>query len=196
MNNIIPYINIHTHQKRENEISIECVGVHPYEVESGERLSADDILPSTQAVGEIGLDFSRPISKQLQEELFEEQLSLAQDAGLPVVIHSVKSFERVMEILKKFSLKAVIFHGFIGSYEQAQRAVERGCFLSFGHRCFNSSKTLNALRKLQLNNIFFETDDYDISIEDIYLKASELRTENIEQIKAELYKNYKKIFNK
>ncbi len=196
MNNIIPYINIHTHQKRENEISIECVGVHPYEAESGERLTESDILPSIEAIGEIGLDFSRSISRDKQEELFHEQLSLAQNAGLPVVIHSVRSFERVMEILKKFSLKAVIFHGFIGSREQAQRAVERGYFLSFGHRCFTSSKTLDVLRNSLLNKIFLETDDCDILIEEIYLRAVEFRTEGLEQIKEQLYKNYKKIFNK
>ncbi len=196
MNKISPYINIHTHRNVENQISIECVGVHPYQAEDGTKLSLGSILPSTEAIGEIGLDFSRPISREKQENLFKEQLSIAEQLTLPVVIHSVRAMDRTFEILKGFSLPAVIFHGFIGSEHQAKEAVKRGYFLSFGHRCFASPKTLSALRSTPLVNIFFETDEADISIEEIYLQAAKYRTENLDEIKDQIYKNYTKIFKK
>ncbi len=196
MSNNIPYINIHTHRKVENEISIEILGIHPYSAESGKKLLREDITSDIEAIGEIGLDFSRPIVRLAQEALFEEQLSLAQELNLPVVIHSVRALDRTLEIVKKFALRAVIFHGFIGSYQQAKQATDRGYFLSFGHRCFASPKTLTALSQIPINQLFLETDEHDISIEEIYNQAAKYRAESIAEIKENIYKNYTKIFNK
>ncbi len=196
MSNITPYINIHTHKRAENEISIEIIGVHPYLAESGTKLSKQDIEESIEAIGEIGLDFSRPIDRQAQEDLFKEQLAIAEELKLPVVVHAVRAVDRALEILKAFTLPAVIFHGFIGSQQQAASAISKGYFLSFGHRCFTSSKTLGALYNSPITNIFFETDEHDISIEKIYKQGAEYREENLDEIKSQIYKNYKKIFKK
>ncbi len=179
-----------------DQITIECVGVHPYLAGSGATLSEDCITPSIEAIGEIGLDFSREIDRGAQEELFCRQLEIAQRQALPVVIHSVRALDRTLQILEGFTLRAVIFHGFIGSLQWARRGVERGYFLSFGHRCFASPKTLDALRNLPITNIFFETDECDTPIEEIYHRASQYRAESLEEIRDEIYKNYKKIFNK
>ncbi|MFI3316842.1 MAG: TatD family hydrolase [Rikenellaceae bacterium] len=194
MSKISPYINIHTHKKVPGEISITTIGVHPYDAESGIELPAEKISPEIQAIGEIGLDFSRDIDRGAQEKLFTQQLSLAEHLQLPVVIHTARSMERSLEILNGFTLKAVIIHGFIGSVQQAQTAIGRGYFLSFGHRCFASPKTLTALSDSPLESIFLETDDFDISIEKIYEQAAAYRTESLDEIRNELYKNYTKIF--
>ncbi len=194
MSDIIPYINIHTHKRVENEISIECIGIHPYRAESGERLSKEMISENIEAIGEIGLDLSRPISITAQERLFEEQLLIAQETELPVVIHAVRAMDRVIEIVKRFELKAVIFHGFIGSEQQASTAIAKGYYLSFGHRCFASPKTLRALASAELTHIFFETDEDDTPIAQIYSQGAEYRQESLDEIKEQLYKNYKRIF--
>lgn len=196
MTNNSPYVNIHTHKKGTNELTITTWGVHPYLAESGKELTIEDIDDKVEAIGEIGLDFARPIDKGRQEELFCDQLEVAQQMGLPAVIHSVRAFERTLEILKGYSLEAVIFHGFIGSWQQAQRAIDRGYYLSFGHRCFGSPKTLEALRNTPIEKLFFETDDFDVSIEEIYAQGALHREEEIEEIKRELYKNYINIFKK
>ncbi|MFI3323355.1 MAG: TatD family hydrolase [Rikenellaceae bacterium] len=197
MSNIPPYINIHTHREVENELTISTHGIHPYHSESGARLSPESIDNSIEAIGEIGLDFSRPINPETQESLFREQLDIALSQGLPVVIHAVRAVDRVLEILKEYKgLKAVIFHGFIGSMQQAQRATDSGYFLSFGHRTFSSPKSLEALRNTPITNLFFETDQHDITIEEIYKMGTEFRTESIEELREAIYKNYINIFKK
>lgn len=87
-----------------------------------------------------------------QEELFRAQLELAERRGLPVVLHCVRAFEPVMKELERHHLRAVIFHGFIGSPQQARRALARGCMLSFGERTFASPRTLEALRATPLGS--------------------------------------------
>ncbi len=192
-----PYINIHTHKWVENELTISARGIHPFDALSGSELLKEDFDSSIEAVGEIGLDFSIDTPREVQEQLFIEQLQLADQLGLPVVLHSVRAVDRTLEILSKFtSLRAVIFHGFIGSTQQAKRATDRGYFLSFGHRCFASPKTLEALRTTPLDNLFFETDDHDISIEEIYHAAESYRPESLDEIRKAIYINYIKIFKK
>ncbi len=191
---LAPYINIHTHRSAPNERTIATVGVHPYDAESGKQLTLPDINSKVEAIGEIGLDSTRQVNREVQESVFRQQLHLAHKLQLPVVLHSVRAFEQVCRIIAEYDLKAVIFHGFIGSRQQADFATSKGYFLSFGHRCFTSPKTLDALRNCNINNIFFETDDYPISIEEIYRRASEYRDENIDELRDKIYKNYLKLF--
>ena len=77
-----------------------------------------------------------------------------------------------MKILDKYTLKFVIFHGFIGSAIQARRATDKGYYLSFGERSFRSAKTIDAMKTTPVDKLFFETDDSHINIDDIYAKAS------------------------
>lgn len=191
-----PYINIHTHQRVVSALSICTIGVHPYSVEESPVLQRCDITDSIEAIGEIGLDFSREIDQQRQESYFVEQLKIAEEYSLPVVIHSVRAFERTLEILDQFCLRAVILHGFIGSPQQAQRATSKGYYLSFGHRCFSSPKSLKALAVTSIDRLFFETDDNPTSIEEIYQRAAAYREESLEQIKKAIYNNYLNIFKK
>ncbi len=191
-----PYINIHTHFCWGDALSIHTVGIHPY-MAAAERvplLRDEQITPSIEAIGEVGLDFSRDIDRLAQEKLFIDQLELAQRYNLPVVIHCVRAFERVMNILSSYSLRAVIFHGFIGSKEQARLAVNRGYYLSFGHRTFSSPKTVEALKEIPLYNMFFETDESRVPIEDIYALAVECREGSMEDIKEKIYNNFTRIF--
>ena len=77
-----------------------------------------------------------------------------------------------MDCLKDYTLPFVIFHGFIGSTEQAKRATNRGYFLSFGHRAFRSPKSIEAMKNTPTEQLFFETDECDVSIDQIYSQAS------------------------
>ncbi len=191
----VPYVNIHTHKNVENQTTILTVGVHPYDAEtlSVESLQLDD---SIDAIGEIGLDFACAVNREEQIKVFRAQLRIAERCSLPVVLHSVRAFEVVCKILGEYELAGVIFHGFIGSLQQAQYAVYRGYYLSFGHRTFASPKTLDALRNINIDNIFLETDDEPIAIEEIYKKVGEYRDENPEELREKIYKNYIKLFTK
>ena len=194
MIDIAPYVNIHTHRSSPSQREITSIGVHPYDAEKG-TFDREKMLSATvDAIGEIGLDFSVNVDRQMQESIFREQLQIAQSRHLPVVIHCVRAFEPIFKILGEYKLKAVIFHGFIGSYEQASKAISRNYYLSFGHRCFTSPKTLNVLHNIQINNVFFETDDAPIDIKEIYELASQYREETVAELRDKTYKNYINLF--
>ncbi len=190
-------IDIHTHKTSAlDALTIKTIGIHPYNIckESATRLDIKDINPSIEAIGETGLDYSIDCDKGLQLEFFEEQLEIAQTLNLPVIIHCVKAFEPTMCALRKRSLKAVIFHGFIGSKEQAQQAINQGYYLSFGERTLSSPKSIEALRSTPLDRLFYETDCSELEIEEIYERLEIFRTESIEEQIDTIYNNFQRIF--
>ena len=185
-------IDIHTHRPTE-ATTIRTVGVHPWHAAECSLPSAEEIMKA-DAVGEIGLDKACGVDFEMQRALFVKQLELAERFEKPVVLHCVRAFEEVMTLLERHTLRAVLFHGFIGSREQAERAVKKGYYLSFGARTEGSNKTIEALRETPLERLFVETDEADTTIEAMYLTIARLRgitTAELEQATAE---NYKRIF--
>ena len=186
------YIDIHTHHSTTSHPSPQGVGVHPWRAE--EEVVDEVAISAATLVGEIGLDYACDVNHQVQEEVFCQQLSLAERYDKVVVLHCVRAFEPMMKILERYHLRAVIFHGFIGSSEQAKRAVERGYFLSFGEGAFRSPKTLKAMHSVPLSHLFAETDEADISIEEIYARIAVEREIEVEELQTEIENNYNKIF--
>ncbi len=196
-----PYINIHTHLPIESiHRTISAVGVHPYSAErfditnSESRRELEQAIEQVDAVGEIGLDYSTEVNREAQKSLFIGELKLAKKHSKPVVLHCVKAFEPTMELLSTFRLKGVIFHGFIGSLQQMNQALERGYYISFGERTFASPKTLKALRECPLERLFAETDMSDITIEQVYERLSKYRMESPEELRKALWENYTRLF--
>ena len=159
-----PFVNIHTHRPTGHGIEPASAGIHPWEAAEGDLATVREHVGPAQIVGEIGLDYLRP-DREAQLRIFEGQLRLAEAAGKPVVLHCVKAFEETMRLLKQFRLRAVIFHGFIGSPEQAARAVAAGYYLSFGPRSLRSPRTVRALGSIPTQRLFLETDDAPATIE-------------------------------
>ena len=187
-------IDIHTHKAHTHAQTIDCVGIHPWDSPSGD-ISIVEMLASTaDAIGEIGLDFACDVGCETQIGVFQAQLAIAERLQKPVVLHCVRAFEYIMVTLEKYRLKAVIFHGFIGSVEQAQRAVKQGHYLSFGERTFRSPKTIEALRSTPLSQLFVETDESTTPIEEIYAKIAELRGVDIEELLRATEENFRRIF--
>lgn len=190
-------INIHTHRPMATETTIVTAGIHPWDAATiGERAMLDmaESAESADAVGETGLDYACEVDKEMQESLFRYQLAIAECLRKPVVLHCVKAFEPMMNILDEYELAAVIFHGFIGSPEQALQAVKAGYYLSFGHRTFASPKSIEALRQIPQNRLFVETDDYDISIDEVYERVAGLLGVELENLEAIIEKNFETIF--
>lgn len=187
------YIDIHTHHPTFCHIEPVAIGIHPWQAES-EVFDSDKFVEAT-LIGEVGLDYACDVDPQCQLDLLRRQLSLAEQMQLPVILHCVKAFEPMMKILSEYRLRAVIFHGFIGSPQQAERAVARGYYLSFGEMAFRSPKSLKAMRAIPLSRLFAETDESTLPIEEIYSRIAELRAVTIEELKLQIEENYKNIFN-
>lgn len=191
---MLPYVNIHTHRPAGSGIELRTAGVHPWHADMQEVATLGERLSDMQAVGETGLDFVHGPAREVQFGALRAQLRIARERGLPVVLHCVRAFEPLMRELAACEPRAVIFHGFIGSPEQARQALAKGYFLSFGERAFASPKTLAALREMPLSQLFLETDDSPVPIAEIYARAAEARGVPAEELQRATLANYKRIF--
>ena len=191
---MLPYVNIHTHRPTGSGIELRTEGVHPWDADMRLVATLGERLSYAQAVGETGLDFVHGPSREVQTEALRAQLRLARERELPVVLHCVRAFEPLMRELAACEPRAVIFHGFIGSPEQARQALAKGYFLSFGERAFASPKTLAALRETPLSQLFLETDDSPVPIAEIYARAAEAKGVPEEELQRAILDNYKRIF--
>ncbi len=196
------FVNIHTHRPTGCGIELRTAGIHPWDAPQADAAALDRLARElesggVQAVGETGLDFVQAAdngTRQAQIELFRAQLALACRYGLPVVLHCVKAFEQTMRLLREQEPRAVIFHGFIGSPEQARQALERGYCLSFGERTFASPRTVEALKGTPLSQLFLETDDSETPVKTIYTRVAELLALSVEELKRATTENYERIF--
>ncbi len=196
------YVNIHTHRPTGRCTELRTAGIHPWE--AARELAAvrseglagrlGEALAGAQALGETGLDFACSTDREAQTELLRAHLRLARERGLAVVLHCVRAFEPLMNELKACPPPAAIFHGFIGSPEQARQALAKGYCLSFGERTFASPKTLAALRETPLSQLFLETDDSPVPIAEIYARAAEAKGVPEEELQRAILDNYKRIF--
>ncbi len=115
------------------------VGVHPHDAgkaapETFARLRTLAQHPKVVALGEIGLDYHYDFApRDVQQRVFREQLTLAREIALPVIIHTREAWGETLEILGEAPLPAGgIFHCFTGNPEQAREALAFGFHLAFG----------------------------------------------------------------
>lgn len=119
------------------------------------------------AVGEIGLDFYLPgLDRDRQLALFEAQLEMARDAGLPVLLHVRKAHDQVLAALKRIRVPGGIAHAFNGSLQQARHYLELGFRLGFGGTLtYEDSHRIHALaRDLPETALVLETDAPDMVV--------------------------------
>ena len=192
------YVDIHTHHPTGQHIEPQGVGIHPWDAEryAEKALQFDGDVATAELIGEIGLDYACKVDPELQEQIFRQQLILAEELQKPVVLHCVRAFEPVMNILSEHKLRAVIFHGFIGSAEQAKRALERGYFLSFGVNVLRSPKSIKAMNECPLEQMFVESDESLVPIAEIYAEIARLRDIDVVILAEKTLENYKRIFDR
>lgn len=117
--------------------------------------------PKVVAIGEIGLDYhTEGYDRGLQIRFFNEQLDLAERAGLPVVIHSRDAVGDTMDILRARGKVRGVMHCFSGSAETAEQVLALGMNISFtGVLTFkNARRALEALEVVPLDRLMLETD--------------------------------------
>ncbi|MDE3018232.1 MAG: TatD family hydrolase [Nitrospirota bacterium] len=145
-----------------------AVGVHPHEVKHIEDGWYDEFRrlaghKKVVAYGEIGLDYHYNHSPpKLQRERFREQVDLAKELRLPLVIHTREAQEDTIAILKEEHAGQVggVFHCFSGDAWLAKDALDLGFYLSFsGVITFPSATMLRDIVKtVPLDRILVETD--------------------------------------
>jgi len=158
---------------------VYALGIHPlYVPTAGEddlvllRQAIESALqdPRFVAIGEIGLDFFVPelkeaVLREKQEHFYREQLKLAREYSLPVLLHVRRSQDIILKYLRRIAVPGGIAHAFNGSFQQAQTFVDLGFKLGFGGAMtFPRSLQIRRLAtELPLEAIVLETDAPDIS---------------------------------
>lgn len=156
-----------------------ALGIHPIYVPQAEEsdLAALRVAvaaamhdPRFVAIGEIGLDFFVPgLSdgplREKQEHFYSEQLKIARDFDLPVLLHVRRSQDTILKYLRRIRVAGGIAHAFNGSLQQAQAFIGLHFKLGFGGAMtFTRALQIRRLAsELPLDAIVLETDAPDIS---------------------------------
>lgn len=118
------------------------------------------------ALGEIGLDyFKKDTDRSAQQELFEAQLSIATEAGLPVLLHVRKAHDQVQATLRRMRFAGGgIVHAFSGSLQQAEQYMKLGFLISVcGTITYDRATRIRSVAAtLPLELLVLETDSPDI----------------------------------
>jgi TatD DNase family protein len=161
-----------------------ALGIHPLCVneasESDLAVLRDALIarrddPRLVAVGEIGLDHFVPgIDQAKAQHFYAEQLKLARDAGLPVIVHVRRSADALLKHLRRIPVKGIA-HAFNGSEQQAQIFVELGFKLGFGGAMtFDRALQIRRLaQRMPAAALVLETDAPDIPPHWLYRTAEQ-----------------------
>lgn len=119
--------------------------------------------PKVVAIGEIGLDYYWDTSpREVQQQVFREQIRLARRVGKPVVIHNREAHADVVRLLKEENAAEVggIMHCFSGSWEIARECLNMDFHISFGGPVTfkNAVRPKEVLARVPLDRLLLETD--------------------------------------
>ncbi len=211
------FINIHSHQPEiKNEFVIQnllkdfnqllspgyySAGLHPWHLESQKwqqqlvELKKISTAENILALGECGLDKVCKTDFKLQQEVFIAQILWANEINKPLIIHCVQAFSELGDLLKKYNNKTpVIFHGFNKNSRIAEKMLNDGHYLSFGKSILQLRNKV-IFEQVPLNRIFLETDETNISIEEIYKEAAAIKNISLETLSLQIEKNVQLVFN-
>lgn len=144
-------------------------GIHPEEIEGISDIAAEVAKLERHlahkkcvALGEIGLDYywEKAYAAE-QKKLFDRQMALAAEAGLPVIIHDREAHGDTFDMIKKYEGKVTgVMHCYSGHAELAREYVKMGWYVSFtGVITYkNAVKTVESAKSVPLDRILIETD--------------------------------------
>lgn len=194
------------------------VGIHPHDAAGVNDTDFDEIarLSAHEKVvgyGEIGLDYAKMYSpKEIQQQIFSRQLTLAKELNLPVIIHDRDAHEDTLTILKRHApfSDGGVMHCFSGDIELAEQVVELGFFISIpGIITFKNAKALQQVAcEVPLQSMLIETDGPFLApvpfrgkrnTPELLLhtaeKIAQLRNTTLEAIAAQTTDNARALFN-
>lgn len=196
-----------------------AVGIHPHEANSFEMEQLNDLKNLAKnskvvAIGEIGLDYYYDFTpKELQIKCFEEQLKLAIQLKLPVIIHNREAHQDTFDLIKKYSefgLKGVV-HCYSGSVEMMKEFIKLGFYIGLdGPITFKNAKLPREVAKsVPIEKLLLETDgpylapvpyrgkrNEPMYIREIYRYIAEIKDLEIEVLEKKIYQNAIKCFKK
>jgi TatD DNase family protein len=165
------------------------------------------------AIGEIGLDYyykpkgtvKKELFKQKQREIFEEQLKMAEELNLPVIVHCRMAHEDALQILSNYKVRGSI-HCFTGSLEEAQKYLDLGFYIGINGIIFKFNID-EIIKKIPLDKIVVETDcpyltpsvegdkrNEPIFVKYVVQKIADLKAVSFDEVAEATTQNARKLF--
>jgi TatD DNase family protein len=211
------FFNLHTHHYTKNENILELVnqyphefddtipfysiGIHPWylvenRVESGLEIIERKLQePNCLALGECGLDKRIEIPMDLQQQVFEKQLALAQKYKKPIVVHCVAAFDELIVVVKKLKISVpIIIHGFSKNAQVAKQLLDNGFYLSFGKYLLQNPDLETVFKNIPNDRFFLETDIMTLNLEQVYDLAAKQKEISIAEIQKQINVNFDLVF--
>jgi len=212
------YFNLHTHSSvNDSEIlevvnqyprefnphvSLYSIGIHPWHIDellvSGdlEIIESKLLLDDCLALGECGLDKRIETPLNLQLDVFEKQLAIAEKYKKPVILHCVAAFSEVIEVKKRLGISVpMIIHGFSKNEQTAKQLLDNGFYLSFGKYLLRNPELESVFKMIPEDRFFLETDTIEEGIRDVYALAAQYRNIESENLKNIISRNFNHVFN-
>ncbi len=151
----------------ENDMFYAAVGVHPEYANELDTQMLNEIKimagsSKVKAIGEIGLDYyyDENPPRDVQQKAFRMQMKLAEELGLPVVIHDRDAHEDTLTIIKEFPKVKGVVHCFSGSVEFARECLKQGYYIGVtGVVTFkNAKKIVEVVKEIPIDRLLVETD--------------------------------------
>jgi TatD DNase family protein len=157
---------------------IPCIGIHPWEVEeAGEQdlREIEKMAEKVRCLGEIGLDKRRPNYRK-QLEFFKHMLSIARDLDLSVNLHSLDSWNEVLDLLDRYEIERANFHWYTGPIDLLEKIEERGYFISINPSVSMQRRHMEILRAAPVEILLTESDAPYV------YRGMELRPEMVKEV--------------
>ena len=172
-------------------------GIHPQDI--SDRFEEDFLWLKTVvksencvAIGECGLDGLVEIDENLQHEIFQKQIELANEIRKPIIIHCVKRFSQLIHFKKKSKVPMII-HGFNKRKTIGDELLKNDFCLSFGKSALYNVNLQDFLKEIPIDQLYLETDSADFEIKDLYYKIAELKSCRIEDFQKKIKENLKNL---
>lgn len=177
-------INIGTDACLLRNDGLFSAGIHPWNVNPDsleqdlQRLGIMLENPRAVAVGECGMDSLKGPELGIQEHAFVAQALLAEEKGLPMILHVVKQIDSIIRIRKDIRPSHPwLIHGFRGGPQQMRQLLDTGFWLSFGIQANSAS-----LAAVPDDRLVLETDG-KCSIGSVWEKVASVRNTTVEDVK-------------
>lgn len=213
------FFNLHTHHYTNQPDVLELVnqyphefndlvpnysiGIHPWYIVEDRITSDFEFLESKLtdkkclAIGECGLDKRIALSMDLQQNIFEKHLALAEKYQKPVIIHCVAAFQELIAITKNRKVSVpMIVHGFSKNELVAKELLANGFYISFGKWLILNPELEVVFQSVPNERIFLETDTITEEIQEVYALAAKYKNLEINSLEEIVLKNYNTVFNK
>ena len=146
-------------------------------------------------MGECGLDKRRETPIEIQEEVLQAQLLLAEKHQMPVIIHCVAAFQELIALKQKLKITVpMVIHGFSKNEQLAQQLLKHGFYLSFGKYLIKTPELEAVFKNIPDNRFFLETDTIEEGIEQVYALAAKYKNTDVVTLQQIVTTNFNTVF--